>query len=64
MTKDDQSHAFTLGHAEKFPRTGAQLFLVVIDRPGLAVRGEQTLHHHCVNGQQHGAGLRQGHWWS
>src|SRR5437868_12269667 len=61
MTEDDQRHVLALDQIQELARAGAQLLLVVIQRPGLTIRGKKTLHDHGVDSQQHRAGLRQAH---
>src|SRR6266567_4190907 len=50
---------FALNQIQEFARAGAQLLLVLIHRPGNAIRGESELQHNRVDSQQHQAGLWQ-----
>ena len=61
MAKDDQRHMLALDQIQEFSRACTQLLLVVIGRPGPAIRGKQALQDDGINRQQNLPGLWQVH---
>jgi hypothetical protein len=59
MAKDDQLHLLTLDQIKEFSRAGAQLLLVVIQRPSPTIRGKKALLDDCIDHQQNLPGLWQ-----
>src|SRR5260370_30682973 len=57
MAKDDQRHMLALDQLQEFSRAGTQLLLVIIGRPGPAIRGKQALQDDGLNRQQNLPGL-------
>ena len=48
-TKDDQRHMLTRDQIQEFARAGTQLLFVVIQLPGLTIRGKKALHGDCID---------------
>src|SRR5260370_13139431 len=61
MAKDDQRHMLALDQLQEFSRACTQLLLVIIGRPGPAIRGKQALQDNGINRQQNLPGLWQVH---
>ena len=57
----DERSLLALSDREEFSRACDQLFFVLVEGPGFAVRREQALHRNCVDGEQSRSGLREAH---
>ncbi len=57
VAKDYQLDSVAFDQVEKFLCAGAELLLVVVGGPGLAIDGEGALHNYGVDGQENWAGF-------
>lgn len=59
VAEDDECNVLAVHQIQELLRAGAELFLIIVKRPGVTVGCEQALHDNGINGKQHWSRLRQ-----